>query len=130
MYDCYFTNVLTQRSCFEVLLTPDSLRFPRDDARTFVPTIPQRRRAFTVSWNIAVFVHSNSASSVVMFFHQAPPSPVSSPSQSPPSFRRPHFQLDETISLLDRRRHKSHQTYSSYQLVSDLGTSTTLFPAI
>ena len=27
MYDCYFTNVLTQRSCFEVLLTADSQCF-------------------------------------------------------------------------------------------------------
>ena len=27
----------------------------RDDARAFVPTIPRRRRAFTVSWNIEVF---------------------------------------------------------------------------
>ena len=48
MYDCYFTNVLTKRSCFEVLLTADSHYFTRDDARTFVPTIsiPRRRRAF------------------------------------------------------------------------------------
>ena len=44
--------------------------------------------------------------------------------------RRPHFQQDETCCLLDHRRHESHQTYSSYQLVSHLGTSTTLFPAI
>ena len=44
--------------------------------------------------------------------------------------RRPHFQQDETCCLLDRHRHESHQTYSSYQLVSHLGTSTTLFPAI
>ena len=44
--------------------------------------------------------------------------------------RRPHFQQDETSSLLDRRSHESHQTYSSYRLVSHLGTSTTLFPAI
>ena len=45
-------------------------------------------------------------------------------------FRRPCFQQDEISSLLDRRRHESSQTYSSYQLVSYLGTSTTLFPAI
>ena len=57
-YDSYFTNVLNQRSCFEVLLTAGSLCFTRDDARTFVPTIPRRRR---VSWNTEVFVHSNSA---------------------------------------------------------------------
>ena len=44
--------------------------------------------------------------------------------------RHTHFQQDETSSLLDRRRHESHQTYRSYQLVLHLGTSTTLFPAI
>ena len=46
--------------------------------------------------------------------------------------RLPYFQQDGTISLLNRRtrRHESHQTYSSLQLVSHLGTSTTLFPAI
>ena len=76
MYDCYFTNVLMQRSCFEVLLTADSQCFTRDDARIFVPTIPRRRRAFTVSWNIKVFVHSNSASSVVNVF--SPGAPVTS----------------------------------------------------
>ena len=66
MYDCYFTNVLTQRSRFEVFLTADSQCFTHDNARTFVLTIPRRRRAFTVSWNIEVVVHSNSASSVVI----------------------------------------------------------------
>ena len=44
--------------------------------------------------------------------------------------RHTHFQQDEISSLLDRRRHESHQTYRSYQLVLHLGTSTTLFPAI
>ena len=73
MYDCYFTNVLTQRSCFEVLLTANSQHFPCDDVRTFVATIPRLRQVFTVSWNIAVFVHSNSVRRVVIFFHQAPP---------------------------------------------------------
>ena len=51
MYDCYFTNILTQRSCFEVLLTmltADSQCFTPNDARIFVPTIPRRRRAFTL----------------------------------------------------------------------------------
>ena len=76
MYDCYFTNVLRERSCFEVLLTAGSLCFTRDDARTFVTKIPRRRRVFTVSWNIEVFVHSNSASSVIFFF--SPGAPVSS----------------------------------------------------
>ena len=131
VYDCYFTSVLTQRSCFEVLLTADSQCFTSDDPRIFVPTIPRWRRAFTVSWNIEVFVHSNSASSVVNFFptrrprHQFP-----LPANLHRHSRRPRFQQDETRSLLDRRRHESIQTYSSCQLVSHLGTSTTLFPAI
>ena len=43
VYDCYFTNVLTQRSCLGFLLTADSQCFTRSDARTFVPTIPRRR---------------------------------------------------------------------------------------
>ena len=67
----------------------------------------------------------------LFFFHQAPPSAVSSPSQSSPhDSRHTHFQQDETSSLLDRRRHESRQTYRSYQLTLHLGTSTTLFPAI
>ena len=76
-----------------------------------------------------VFVHSNSASSVVNFFptrrprHQFP-----LPANLHRHSRRPRFQQDKTRSLLDRRRHESIQTYSSYQLVSHLGTSTTLFP--
>ena len=43
VYDCYFTNVLTQRSCLGFLLTADPHCFTRNDARTFVPTIPRRR---------------------------------------------------------------------------------------
>ena len=43
VYDCYFTNVLTQRSCLGFLLTADSQCFTRNDARTFLPTIPRRR---------------------------------------------------------------------------------------
>ena len=127
VYDSYFTSVLTQRSRFQVLLTADWQHFSCDNACTFIPTIPRRTRAFTVSWNIAVFVHSNFASSVVTRRprHQFPLQ-VNLHRQS----RRPHFEQDETISLLDRCRRESHQTYSLYQLVADLGTSTTLFPAI
>ena len=87
VYDCFFT-VLTERSCFEVLLTADSQCFTSDDTRTLVPTIPRRRRAFIVSLNIEVFIHSCEQCGH-FFFHQAPPSPVSSPSQSPPSFPSP-----------------------------------------
>ena len=86
----------------------------RDDARIFVPTIPRRRRAFTVSWNIEVFVHNNSASRSVIFSHQAPPLPVSSTSQSPPSFPSP--------SLSTRRnqlspRSPSSRKHSNVQLI-------------
>ena len=44
--DCY-SPTLTQRSHFQVFLTADSQCFTRDDSRTFVPTIPRRRRAIT-----------------------------------------------------------------------------------
>ena len=63
------------------------------------------------------------------FFHQATPSLFSSPSLSAPSFPSPSlFQPDGTT--LSPITVESHQTYSSYQLVSHLETSTALFPAI
>ena len=104
MYDCYFTNVLTQRSCFEVLLTADSQCFTRDDTRTLVPTIPRRRRAFMVSLNIEVFIHICEQCGH-FFLTRRPPSTVSSPSQSPPSFPSP--------SLSTRRNPLSPQSPSS-----------------
>ena len=124
-----FTNSLTQRFRFEVLLTADSQCLTRHDSRTFVPMVPQRRRAFT-SWNIEVVVHNNSASSVGIFFNHATPPLVSSPSQSPPSLLSPSLSTRRNYFSPQSRRHQSHQTYSSYQLVSHLETSTTLFPAI
>ena len=57
------------------------------------------------SWNIEVFVHSNSVSSVVIFFNQATPSLVSSPGQSLLSFPSP--------SLSARRNHFSPRSQSS-----------------
>ena len=113
VYDCYFTNVLTQRSCFEALLTADSQCFTRDDARIFVPTIPRRRREFTVSWNTEVFVHCEQWGQ--FFSPGAPgPSPVSSASQSSPPFPSP--------SLSTRRnqlspRSSSSRKHSNVQLV-------------
>ena len=103
MCDCYFTIYLTQRSRFEVLLTAVSECFTHD-ARTFVLTVPQRRRAFTVSWNVNVFVHS---SVVIFFFDQAPSSLDSSTSLSPPSFPVAlAFNQTKPLSpFLDRRRH-------------------------
>ena len=72
------------------------------------------RRAFTVSWNVDVFVHSRS---VVIF---SPGAPVTSflSQQISTVIRSPRFQQDETSSLLDRRRNESYLTYSSYQLVA------------
>ena len=72
------------------------------------------RRAFTVSWNVEVFVHSRS---VVIFPPGAPVTSFLSQQISTVS-RSPRFQQDETSSLLDRRRNESHQAYSSYQLVA------------
>ena len=128
VYDCSFTNILTQRSCFEVLLTADSQCFTRDDAHIFVPTIPRRRRAFTVSWNSEVFVHCEQCGQ--LFLTRRPRHQFPLPANLHRHSRRPRFQQDETSSLLDRCRLECIQTYSSYQLVSHLGTSTTLFPAI
>ena len=114
-----FTNSLTQLSRFEVLLTADSQCFTRNDSRTYVLTVPRRRRVFT-GWNIEVFVYSSSASSVVIFLPPAYPPLVSSPNQSPPSFPAPSLSTGWNHPLLDHRRRESHQTYSSYQLVSHL----------
>ena len=121
VYDCYFTNVLTQRFCFEVLLTADSQCFTRDNARIFVPTIPRRRQAFTVSWNTEVFVHCEQCGQ--FFLTRRPRHQFPLPADLHGHSRRPRFQQDETSSLLDHRRLESIQTYSAYQLVSHLGTS-------
>ena len=75
------------------------------------------------------------ASRVVIFFiHQAPPSPVSSPSQSPPSFPSPS--LSTRRNMLSPRSPSSRKP-SNVQLVPAcvtsavyLGTSTMLFSAI
>ena len=115
MFDCYFTNILTQRSRFEVLLTADSQCFTRDDARTFVPTIPRRRRAFFVSLNIEVFIHSCEQCGHFFFslFTRRPRHQFPLPANLHRHSRRPHFQQDKTCCLLDRRRHESHQTYTA-----------------
>ena len=86
VYDCYFTNVLTQRSCLGFLLTADSQCFTGSDARTFVPTIP-RRRLWPGERSLWVETSRSSFTAEVWSFSpQAPPSLVSSPSKSPPSF--------------------------------------------
>ena len=130
VYDCYFTNVLTQRSCLGFLLTADSQCFTRNDARTFVPTILRRRlarRAFTVSWSVEVFVHSRS---VVIF---PPGAPVTSflSQQISTVIRSPRLQQDETswalssIAVVTKAIKRTARTSLSH-----LGTATTLFPAI
>ena len=89
---------------------------------------PSTRRVFTVSWNTEVFVHCEQCGQ--FFLTRRPRHQFPLPANLHRHSRRPRFQQDETSSLLDRRRVESIQTDSSYQLVSHLGTSTTLFPAI
>ena len=101
------------------LSTANSQCFIRDDARTFVPTIPRRRPAFTVSLNVEVFVHSCEQCGH-FFFTRRPLHQFPLPGNLHRHSRRAHFQQDETCCLLDRRHHESHQTYSSYQFVSHL----------
>ena len=86
------------------------------------------RRAFTVSWNVEVFVHSRS---VVI-----PPPPPGAPvtsflSQQISTVIRPRFQQDETswalssIAVVTKAIKRTARTGLSH-----LGTATTLFPAI
>ena len=126
-----FYNVLTQRSCLGFLLlamfhSQWCSYIRTDDPSTKAMARP--RRAFTVSWNVEVFVHSRS---VVIF---PPGAHVTSflSQQISTVIRRPRFQQDETSSLLGHCRNESHQTYSSYQLVAsgNIHTATTLFPFI
>ena len=83
-------------------------------------------RAFTVSWNVEVFVHSRS---VVIF---PPGAPVTSfLSQQISTVIRPRFQQDETswalssIAVVTKDIKRTARTSLSH-----LGTATTLFPAI
>ena len=129
VYDCYFTNVLTQRSCLEFLLTADSQCFTRNDARTFVPTIPRRRlwlgeRSLWVETSRSSFT-----AEVWSFFPPAPLSLVSSPSKYPPSFVALAFNKTKpalsSIAVVTKAIKRTARTSLSH-----LGTSTTLFPAI
>ena len=119
VYGCYFTNVLTQRSCLGFHLTTDSQCFTRNDARTFVPTIPRRRLWLGERSRWVETSRYSFTAEVWSFSPQAPPSLVSSSSKYPPSFVALAFNKTKPAeSLLDRRRNESHQTYSSYQLVA------------
>ena len=102
VYDCYFTNVLTQRSCLGFLLTADSQCFTRNDARTFVPTIP-RRRLWPGERSLWVETSRSSFTAEVWSFSpQAPPSLVSSPSKYPPSFVALAFNKTKPAELSPR----------------------------
>ena len=98
VYDCYFTNVLTQRSCLGFLLTADSQCFTRNDARTFVPTIPQRRQRPGEPSLWVETSRSSFTAEVWSFSPQAPPSLVSSPSKYPPSFVALAFNKTKQLS--------------------------------
>ena len=80
------------------------------------------RRAFTVSWNVEVFVHSRS---VVIFPLGAPVTSFLS-QQISTVIRSPRFQQDETSWALSSIAVKRTARTS----LSHLGTATTLFPAI
>ena len=102
VYDCYFTNVLTQRSCLGFLLTADSQCFTRNGARTFVPTIPRRR---LLPGERSLWVETSRSSftaEVWSFSPQAPPSLVSSPSKYPPSFVALAFNKTKPAELSPR----------------------------
>ena len=102
VYDCYFTNVLTQRSCLGFLLTADSQCFTRNDARTFVPTIP-RRRLWPGERSLWVETSRYSFTAEVWSFSpKAPPSLVSSPSKYPPSFVALAFNKTKQAELSPR----------------------------
>ena len=102
VYDCYFTNVLTQRSCLGFLLTADSQCFTRNDARTFVPTIP-RRRLWPGERSLWVETSRSSFTAEVWSFSpKAPPSLVSSPSKYPPSFVALAFNKTKPAELSPR----------------------------
>ena len=65
---------------FEVLQTADSKCLTHDDAHTFVSRVSRQTRAFTLSWNTNVVVHSCEQHG--NFSHQGPPSLDFSPSPS------------------------------------------------
>ena len=133
VYDCYFTNVLTQRSCLGFLLTADSQCFTRNDASTFVPTIP-RRRLWLGERSLWVETSRSSFTAEVWSFPPPPQAPpyvwlVSSPSKYPPSFVALAFDKTKpalsSIAIVTKAIKRTARTSLSH-----LGTSTTLFPAI
>ena len=105
-----------QRSCLGFLLTADSQCFTRNDARTFVPTIPRQRlwqgeRSLWVEASMSSFT-----AEVWSFPLQA--SLVSSPSKYPPSFVALAFNKTKPALSSIAVVNESHQTYSSYKLVA------------
>ena len=104
-----FWHILTQRSCLGFLLTADSQRFTRNDASTFVPTIP-RRRLWLGERSLWVETSRSSFTAEVWSFPPGAPVRVTSflSQQISTVIRSPRFQQDETSSLLDRRRKPSN----------------------
>ena len=131
VYDCYFTNVLTQRSCFEALHDSWLAMFHSRRCSYIRTDDPSTKTGVHCELEHRGLRSQQFCEQCGQFFptrrprHQFP-----LPANLHRHSRRPRFQQDETSPLLDRRRHESIQMYSSYQLVSHLGTSTTLFPAI
>ena len=119
VYDCYFTNVLTQRSCLGFLLTADTLSLATMLVHSY-------RRSLDEGYGLASIHCELKRQSLRLqqkCGHFSPGAPITSflSQQISTVIRRLRFQQDETISLLDRRRNcESHQTYSSYQLVASI----------
>ena len=120
-----------QCSCFEVLLTAGSQCFTRDDARYIRTDDPSTKTGVHCELEHQGLRSQQFCEQCGQFFlTRRPRHQFLLPANLHRHSRRPRFQQDDTSSLLDSRRHESIQTYSSYQLVSNLGTSTTRFPAI
>ena len=129
VYDCYFTNVLTQRSCLGFLLTAHSQCFTLNDARTFVPTIPRRRRWLGERSLWVETSRSSFTAEVWSFYPQEPPSLVSSPSKYPPSFVALAFNKTKPALSSIAVVTKAIKRTAARTSLSHLGTSTTLcFP--
>ena len=121
-----FTNVLTQALLLGI--SPDSwLAMFHSQRCSYIrtddpSTKAMARRAFTMSWNVDVFVHSR----IVVIFPQAPPSLVSSPSKYPPSFAALAFNKTKpalsSIAVVTKASKRTARTSLSHL---DLETSTT-----
>ena len=94
VYDCYFTNVLTQRSCLGFLLTADSQCFTRNDARTYRRSLDEGYGQASVHCELK----RRGLRSQQKCGHFPPGAPVTSflSQQISTVIRSPRFQQDET----------------------------------